>query len=329
MGQGPIFIAGANRSGTTLMSRLLTSHPNISIPAAEPRMWHDFYRQYGDLSQSTNFEYCLTKMMHHYGVLSLNPDFDRVREEFWQGETTYPRLFALIQEHHAEQVGKRRWGDKTPKIERYVQPIFAAYPTAKMLHMIRDPRDRYMSCTNWGRRKDKRIRKLGALGANVARWLHSIQLAEIYQKQYPDRYKIVRYETLVSQPEETLRDICAFLGETYFSEMLLMEGEPEFRKKGGNSSFIRHAGISTASIGRFRELMPQREIAFVQAQAKSAMIAYHYKLEPVQLSFNDKLLYAVNWPPQLARMSLLRFLEFTRNHFPVASRHILAVLEEL
>ncbi len=70
-------MAGANRSGTTLMSTLLSSHPNIAMSFVEPNLWTHFYRQYGGLGQPANFECCFNAMLAHKGVKSLNPEPNR------------------------------------------------------------------------------------------------------------------------------------------------------------------------------------------------------------------------------------------------------------
>src|SRR4029453_8147005 len=98
--KGPIFLAGADRSGTTLTYALLVSHPNIAMAHLGSNMWTFFYGQYGDLRHSDNFERCLAAMLRYKNVLLLNPDPDRIRKEFWQGQPTYARLFALLQWHY-------------------------------------------------------------------------------------------------------------------------------------------------------------------------------------------------------------------------------------
>lgn len=309
MERGPIFLAGIERSGTSLMYALLASHPNIAM-TRRTNLWAYFYNRYGDLSNQANFERCLAAMLRYKRLLKLQPDPERIRQEFWQGEPSYARLFALLEEHHAQRLGKPRWGDKSLNTERYVDEIFTAYPTAKMIQMIRDPRDRYASAlTRW-----KVIR--GRAGTGIARWLASIELAQRNQQRYPNRYKIVRYEILATKPEETLRDVCAFLEEEYSPAMLTMEGAPIHRNRGGNSSYGKYApgNISTRSIGRFRQVLSKREIAFIQSYARRQMLVYGYELEPIELSPRDLLLfYSIDWPLNLARMAAWYALESMRD----------------
>src|SRR5512142_2409406 len=96
MNRGPIYLAGADRSGTTLTYALLSSHSHIAMPHLGSNMWTFFYGQYGDLSRPENFERCLKAMLRYKNVLILNPDVERIRREFSQGEPAYARLFALF-----------------------------------------------------------------------------------------------------------------------------------------------------------------------------------------------------------------------------------------
>jgi hypothetical protein len=294
MDSGPAFIGGLANSGKTELRLMLSAHCNIAL-TRRTYMWPRFYNRYGDLSQPDNFERCLIAMLWHKDIQALEPNPDRIRREFWQGPPTYACLFALFHEHYAERLGKPRWGDQLGFIECYADPIFAAYPNAKMIHMIRDPRDRYeVSTTRTRHRK-------GKVGWDTARWLYSVSLATRNQERYSGRYKVVRYETLVAQPEETLRAICAFLNEDFTPAILTQGGAIRFRDKGGNGSEL---GMSTAASNNgFHKMMSKSEIAFTQAYARRDMLALGYSLEPTQLSFRERLLlYFVDWPINWAGM---------------------------
>jgi hypothetical protein len=313
MGNQPIFIGGPDRCGKTTLRAFLVSHPNISIPAVGSNMWTYFYGQFGDLGRRNNLERCLAAMLRYKHVRFLEPDPGRIQREFWQGEPTYGRLFALFQEHHAEREGKPRWGDQTGLIERYADLIFTAYPGAKMIHMIRDPRDRYeASLALWPNGR-------GRGGGATARWLYSVDLVKRNLKRYPDRYKVVRFETLVHQPEETLRDVCSFLGEEYTPAMLTMEGAPKHRDKlsQGCNGQPGQCPLSAKFIGRFQQTIPKREVMFMQMIARRDMLAYGYAPEQLQFSFKDWLLFSCNdWPLNLARMLAWRTLETMQHKFP-------------
>ncbi len=296
--KGPIFIAGLERSGTSLIYALLGSHPNIAM-SRRTNMWTHYYNQYGDLSKEENFERCLRMMMMYKRLLKLNPDPERIRREFQLGEKSYARLFALLEEHFAEQCGKPRWGDKSLNTERYADEIIAAYPGARIIHMIRDPRDRFASSlARW-----KVIR--GGVGFGAAMWLSSQRLAERNQARYPDQYLIVRYEDLARETIPVLETICAFIGEEYTPVMLGMQAAEQFREEGGNSSYgQREPGkITASSIGKFRQVLSKQQIAFLQLFAGRRMAANGYALEPVVLKASQFVGFVLlDLPLNLARM---------------------------
>jgi hypothetical protein len=185
-------------------------------------------------------------------------------------------------------------------IEHHSDRIFAEFPDAKVIQMIRDPRDRYASVR-------KRFGKdTPRLGASTARWLRAIRHGQRNLKRYPDHYRIVRYESLASNPEAALREICSFIGEDYAPEMLTMKGANEYRESGGNSSFdkIEPGVISTRAIGRFQTVLTSAEIAFIQMTCGPEMAAYNYQKTPIAFTPRERLNFVVKTLPiQLARLA--------------------------
>ena len=312
MEQGPIYIGGLDRSGKTTMRAFLASHPNIAIPAVGSNMWSYFYGQYGDLRERANFERCLEAMLHYKHVRFLKADPARIRREFQQGPPTYAHLFSLFLIHYAERKGKPRWGAQTGLIERYADQLFASYPGLKIIHMIRDPRDRYeASLARWPEGK-------GRAGGASARWLYSTGLAEQHRQRYPDRYKIVRFETMVEEPEVTLREVCTFLNEPFQPEMLAMPGAPRQRDRllHGRQLKPGQSPLSTEYIGLFRQKIPTKEIAFMQLHAGRKMRAYGYDLESLNFSPFGWISFAlITWPDQMVRMVAWRTVEAIQQNF--------------
>jgi hypothetical protein len=285
------------RSGTSLIFALLASHPNIAM-TRRTNLWTHFYRQYGDLSDPVNFEHCLGTMMRYKRLIKLQPDPGRLRDNFWAGEPTYAQLFALLEKQHAERLGKNRWGDKSLNTERYADPIFESYPHARIIHMIRDPRDRFASSlVRW------KVRR-GGVGAGSAEWLSSARLALKNKQRFPDRYQVLRYESIVTNPEETIREVCDFIEEPFTPEMLNMQGAPTFREKGSNSSYgQRDPGvISSDSIGRFRQVLTPLQIAFIQIWASREMDLFGYERDRLDLSATQRLRLAITMPFESSRL---------------------------
>ncbi len=310
---GPIFIAGTDRAGKTLLSAILSSHSRISVPAVGSNLWTLFYRRFGDLADPAAFEHCLAELLAYKHITYLEPDVHRIRAEFQHGPRTYARLFELLQVQYAERMGKPRWGDQTGLVEGYADPIMAAYPTARMIHMIRDPRDRYdASITMW---PEGRLR----VGGAVARWLYSARHAERNRRRYPDRYLVVRYEDLVRDPEGTTRLVCAMVGEAYEPSMLELGGMPTYRAKllGGRPPDAAGAIIRADFVGTYRGRVPVRELRFLEARAATSMRGLGYELDRPTLGPADWLRYlAVDLPLNAARMAVWNLRQTAAERLP-------------
>jgi hypothetical protein len=295
--RGPLFLAGIDRSGIGLLGELLEEHPEIAV-TRRINFWSFYYNRYGDLGKPDNLDRCLADMMRYSRIKRLQPQPERLRAEFRKGEMTYARLFALLQEQNARRLGKSRWADKSLNSERYAGTIMAAYPTAKMVHIIRDPRDRFAS------QLTHRGAKRGKIGGGTSLWLWSAQLAERNQRNYPDRYKVVRYEDLVSSPEAFLQELCDFFDEPYSPEMLRIdqaESEPGAPAARGTRE------ISTTSIDRYHGVLSDRDVAFMQMVTGREMAHYGYQPESMDLSRSARLtFYLMDVPLNLARLLIAR-----------------------
>lgn len=208
MSGGPIFIGGLAFSGKTPLRIALAAHPRIAM-TRRTAMWERFNGSFGDLRRRENLDRCLDTMLADPAVAELRIDRDRLEEDLAGGPVDYPRLFGLMHSQHAHRLGKPRWGDQMGPLEHYADLVLTAFPDARMVHMLRDPRTRYAAAAGRHRQGP------GKLGWETARWLRSVELARRNQLRYPDRYRVVRFETLVGEPEATLRDVAAFVGEDY------------------------------------------------------------------------------------------------------------------
>jgi hypothetical protein len=300
---GPIYIGGPDRSGKTMLSAILGSHSRIAIPIVGSNLWSYFYGQYGDLRDDENLERCLAALARYKHARFIGLDLDRLETEMRSGERTYARLFALVHEHFAERQGKPRWGDQSGLIERYADHIFAAYPGVRMIHMLRDPRDRYeASLRMWPKGRAR-------AGGAVARWRYSTALGERNLGRYPAGYRLVRYEDLVRDPPAVLREVCAFIGEEFERAMLEMGDAPTYQAKlreGSTSGEL----IDASHIGDFKGRIPPAELAFLQQQLGGMMRRHGYEPLPVPMAPLERARYlALGWPAQAVRMAAWSSLE--------------------
>jgi hypothetical protein len=206
----PIFIGGLSYSGKTELRRIIGAHPALCM-TRRTYMWDRFYGRFGDLHRPGNAERCLRAMCADPNVQRLAPDAERIAGEFLTLPRTYANLFALVHSHHAERSGARRWGEQLGFVELFADAIFESDPNARMVHMVRDPRDRMCDATPrpWP----------GRVGWETARWQRSSELATRNERRYPHGYLVLRYEELAARTRATILQVCAFIDEDYTAEM--------------------------------------------------------------------------------------------------------------
>jgi hypothetical protein len=190
----PVFIVGSTRSGTTLMRSIIDAHPAIYCPPCETFLFN---------SLNTTFNGFIWD--DHYDQLP----FTREAQIQWL------RRFVLdLFAHLGEAAGKARWAEKTPSHVFFMEFISEAFPDSQFIHMVRNGRDVVKSIKNvrWGSKNTVE---------NTRQWVNSIRAGRRVGTQLgPDRYHEVRFEELIDQREQTLREICRFLGEEWAPQMI-------------------------------------------------------------------------------------------------------------
>lgn len=278
---GPVFIGGLARSGKTLVRRSLSAHTQVAF-SRRTNLWTEHYGRYGDLSDPSNFERCVAAVLRRKQVASLQPDLEGLRREFAAGPCTYGRLFELLHEQHSARTGRARWGDQTALVELFTDELMAAYPGARVIHLLRDPRDRYAAA------RAKYGERATSLGGTTARWMLSASCAQRCGQAYPDAYRVVRYETLVTAPEQTLRELCEFIGESY---------GPSTALAGSRSSLP----ITDRHVGEYRHAISPADRAFIERFAGHRMADHGYERDRVRQSHRERLRSApTRWPLGLA-----------------------------
>jgi hypothetical protein len=308
---GPIYIAGLDRTGKTTLRSYLASHSRIAIPDVGSNMWTYFYRRFGHLGDDSNLERCLDAMMRYKHVAFLRPDRVRITREFRSGEPSYSRLFALFLQHYSEGQGKPRWGAQTGLAERFGHEMFAAYAGLRVIHMVRDPRDRYeASLAKW---PDGRMRAGGA----VARFNYSYSLGRSIQKCFPDRYLFLRFEDLVDDAAGTIRVVVKFLGENFEEDMLDMPAAEKFRSALLKQNPDGLPQLHPSVVGRYRNgLIPDAELFFIERFARDAMSDLGYP-RTTTLRGHERVRYSVTQvPSQVSKLVAWRTVEACQQRFP-------------
>jgi len=103
---------------------------------------------------------------------------------------TVGEVIVRLHELYAESKGKKHWGQKTPRLVRYLPLLADHFPDARFIHLVRDPRAVVSSLI-----RSEVHRSTPWYGAR--RWVMDVQAGLDFETQHPERIMRLSYEALV------------------------------------------------------------------------------------------------------------------------------------
>ncbi|HEX4481159.1 MAG TPA: sulfotransferase, partial [Rudaea sp.] len=184
IGSEVIFIASLPRSGSTLIEQVLASHSMV-----------------GGGGELSDVPAVLTEEAQR--LRTPFPDFVRSRTS-----DDWSRMGRRYLERTARWRRERpRFTDKLPGNWMYIGAIASMLPAAKIVIVRRDPLETCFSCYRQRLAGNEYTRTFADL---AAAWRDFDRAARHWLAQYPDRVHEVVYETLVSDPESSIRSLLDF-----------------------------------------------------------------------------------------------------------------------
>lgn len=292
----PIFICGHPKSGTTLLVSLLDAHPQLivypnetfffrgfvpemrkrdigeKISLAQRYLLHFFERGMSDLEDQEALEPGHNQYFLDYAktcqVMFDEVDANGVRHD---GDLLSAAVIAYGLVYGKMSAETKYWIEKTPYNEHFAQMIFKWWPNARCIHIVRDPRDNYLTY-------QRKHRRLTAEDFAVG-WNSSLNAGLENQKNYgEDHYLLLRYEDLTIEPERSLQELIAFLGikDDKILRIPTSEGVPWE----GNSQFgDKFQGISSKPVGRWKQELAERDVEIIESICADDMERQGYEFE--------------------------------------------------
>ncbi|WP_416306683.1 sulfotransferase family protein [Neptunicella sp. SCSIO 80796] len=214
----PIFIVGVQRSGTTFLRLLLNRHPDIYIPFETNFLYIlklSENTDFSDLSQKKALmKRILEEPLTAKGDIQFS-DFERLDDV-----SNATQMIDMLFEENCQKAGKVRWGVKTPHYVLKMHQIMQLYPNARIIALVRDPRDIFLSQKgiSWGIKDPVRM-------ANA--WNLAEYSIEMIRTLFPDNIKTVRYEDLIRNTEGMVKEICDFVQCDFQPSLLNFDNNPQ------------------------------------------------------------------------------------------------------
>lgn len=259
------FIIGRPRSGTTLLRTLLDAHPNVIIPHESPVIMNLYsrYRKLQSLTEKDILRFISDlESQRIFGIWNI--DRGEVEKNLLkcEGGGTYTDLIKVLYVCFNSVYDKGKlllMGDKNPVYSFNFHKIFPIFTEAKYIHLIRDYRDQVVSL--------KRMDFEMSNPALVAwRWKKSVEEVMTFAKKYPGRFLLLKYESLVQNPEREMAKVTNFLGIPYDDKVFdfyKIENKDEFLPVNAIEKYHQSLlkPVSTQSVNRWETQLNNSEIA--------------------------------------------------------------------
>ncbi len=264
------FVIGCGRSGNTLLRSMLMAGGEVAIPPESyvlPRTVAIF-KAYSFLPWEQLSSLIISEFESFPEFSTWATDLSAAQmkaRELPVDRQTFDQLIALIYEAYREQhfPSARLIGDKTPINTIFLKRLIKAFPQAKFVHILRDPR----ACVASYKKADLGRTFKEAVGF----WKVATENASLAEALGSDQFIRVEYELLVSSPERELSRLCDFLGLSYSERML--DFWKESSALGDVSSRPHHAAVnsplSSNSIDLWRKQLSAEEVRFIESECLS------------------------------------------------------------
>ena len=257
-GARPLFLIGAPRSGTTILTKLLNAHAEVLLT-----------------NETAVFVQLDAVIGRKWLCAQAGVPFGRAYRDLWAGnlrewskrliESYYERIAAL-----ENREGIRYWGEKHPHMHDCLHYIFELFPDATYVYAVRDPRD--VACSM------ARMNEV-AVSLAIENCLRFMNKFEAFVASLaPGRVKVVKYEDLVADYESVLSNTLRELG------LDLDEASRAFLRMHANRDAHAPDGVlsqtndfSKNSVERWTRNMSHDEQSIASARFKDFMTRHGYQ----------------------------------------------------
>jgi hypothetical protein len=253
----PVFVGGTGRSGTTVMARLIASHPSYVTTPVELK-FQTGARGLAALSRGTaTVGEVVEQTLEHWKPLHGRPgltgvigeeDLRTALQAFKDESGTDLRRAAanLMDAVFGTSPGASAWVEHTPRNIMEAPALATLFPTARFVHMIRDGRDVACSVARLGWRESP----ADGLEWWAQRYLASSRAAG---RVAPHRVLEVSFEALVGDDRE--RQLARIM------RFLELDPDPEML-----AFFRTELSVARSNVGRWRDEVPPADQAAFTAR---------------------------------------------------------------
>lgn len=231
--ESTIFILCAPRTGSTLLRVMLGSHPLLFAP---PELHLFSYQTLGERKNilSTAPEYLEGVILTIKELKQCSIDeAKQIMQNLESQNTTVMQFFALLQQWAKPRI----FTEKTPRNTlnlNTLKTINSHFSHPRYIVLVRHPLAVIPSLIELSEKffinlyRDRQSQHKKGLRAEFRWLLHNFNILKFMESSPTSKFHVVQFEQLVTQPQQTMQDICSFLNIDYCEAMV----KPYENKKG-------------------------------------------------------------------------------------------------
>jgi hypothetical protein len=308
----PVFIVGPHRSGSTLWHNLVSMCPGV-MRLTDPRFLSErrhksfsyfLKTQAGDLSINGNVDKMVEMCFSRKNIPSLDSTFWRfenieavkhpelkreISRRIKQSDRSLGAIARILLEEITRFSGYERPCVKFPVDVGHIPELVAWFPDCKIMHITRDPRAMAMSKTNDPSGTAIKIREHPRLAWLIRRFMIWFVIANYrwtsrlhVRFKKIRNYRLFRYEDLLAEPEQTLREVCNFLEVEFIGDFLHPERGRHEHQRSSLTGKQQKAFDPTAAT-RWQTVISPIDNLIISCLTKRSMkkLGYDPKIHPI------------------------------------------------
>lgn len=311
----PVFILSCERSGSTMLRYVMDTHSKIACPG---------HLYLGSLCENLNRTL--------FGTLAQTQGGrdEEAKRQYALSETR--SMVVNIMQRYTAAKGKQIWCEKTPMNLEYLPVLEAHFPEAKYICLYRNCMDVVNSSLNMSKfrflpehmpyvhRNPENI-----IAAMTENWLEKTGRLLAFEAAHPERCYRVKYESVVTQFEETLAPLFQFLGVEWEKGLLERVFDVAHDAGEGDGKATLSSKIRQDSIGKGAEVprsgIPNKFLPVLDnllcELGYPALDDYYSRNNPLAQSTKQKR--AISEVSEIAEIFEVRFMDAVkrnRNRYP-------------
>lgn len=291
---------------------MLLSSGGFAVYHAEARAYDLIGPRFWDLRSKRARQDFLDQWTQGFMFARSDLDEATIRERVLENCANTSDFLRILMEEIAEKQGVNRWAECTPMNALYLRRILKDFPTAHVVHIIRDGRDVALSMARQGWIGRLPLDRASEAVASAIYWEWIVKKGSRDGQLLGKRYTEVRFEELIARPDEVLSKLGEAINHELTFEQILRNGIGSVRRP--NTSFGSERNFSP--VGRWHD---------ADAELKQALNA-HIGNFLTELGYAPTDPVPVSWSAQVRKYLYTTFFQskqFLRNRI-VLGRYLIS-----